>query len=106
MDVPFRGVQRQHDRLYVAALNDPSAEGLASQINFQTYAGRDLSDFVDWGLTGVCTCWAIDAEDILQMRAVWTLLSLWENKPRMQIVRFYLPLLLPLSVVSQTQRKG
>ena len=61
MDVPFRGMQRQHNRLYLAALDDPSAEGLASQINFQTYAGRDLSEYEDWGNTGVCTCWAIDA---------------------------------------------
>ena len=53
MDVPFRGMQRHHDRLYLAALDDPSAEGLTSQINFQTYPGRDLSGFADWGTTGV-----------------------------------------------------
>ncbi len=56
MDVPFRGMQRQHLGVYLAALDDPSAEGLDSQINFQTYAGRDLSEFEDWGVTGVCTC--------------------------------------------------
>lgn len=55
MDVAFRGMQRQQDLIYLAALDDPSAP-TASQINFQAYAGFDMSGnagFDDWGLVNV-----------------------------------------------------
>ncbi|CAM9752851.1 unnamed protein product, partial [Hapterophycus canaliculatus] len=55
MDVPFRGIQRQHDRLYLAALDDPSAP-TTSQINFQSHAAQDMSGdvYVKWGETEDC----------------------------------------------------
>lgn len=42
MDVPFRAMQRQHQLVYLAALEDPSpADGTVSDINMQSYAAID-----------------------------------------------------------------
>ncbi|CAB1113047.1 unnamed protein product [Ectocarpus sp. CCAP 1310/34] len=58
MDVPFRGMQRQHPLVYLAALDDPSpADGTISDINFQAYAGFDMTPYLQWGLVGVCDSW-------------------------------------------------
>ncbi|CAN0521290.1 unnamed protein product, partial [Ectocarpus sp. 12 AP-2014] len=58
MDVPFRGMQRQHPLVYLAALDDPSpAAGTISDINFQAYAGFDMTSYLEWGLDGVCDSW-------------------------------------------------
>ncbi|CAN0020957.1 unnamed protein product [Scytosiphon promiscuus] len=64
MDVPFRGLQRQHDLIYLAALDDPS-EPETTQINFQTYAGRGLSGNVgyeDWHSYEECDDRHLDGE--------------------------------------------
>ncbi|CAM9131372.1 unnamed protein product [Ectocarpus fasciculatus] len=58
MDVPFRGMQRQHPLVYLAALDDPSpAAGTISDINFQAYAGFDMTGYQEWGIDGVCDSW-------------------------------------------------
>ncbi|CAM9131295.1 unnamed protein product [Ectocarpus fasciculatus] len=58
MDVPFRGMQRQHPLVYFAALDDASpAAGTVSDINFQAYAGFDMSPYLEWGVDGVCDSW-------------------------------------------------
>ncbi|CAM9376272.1 unnamed protein product, partial [Ectocarpus sp. 8 AP-2014] len=58
MDVPFRGMQRQHPLVYLAALDDPSpAAGTISDINFQAYAGFDMAGYLEWGVDGVCDSW-------------------------------------------------
>lgn len=53
MDVPFRGMQRQHGLVYLAALEEPGSTGLDSQINFQGFPGSDQPEYETWGLTGV-----------------------------------------------------
>lgn len=53
MDVPFRGMQRQHGLVYLAALEEPGSEDLDSQINFQGFAGAYQPDYETWHLTGV-----------------------------------------------------
>lgn len=52
---PTPGMQRQHILVYLAALDDPLATGLDSQINFQSYPGFDMSEsgFTDLGTTAV-----------------------------------------------------
>ena len=55
MDVPFRGMQRQHGLVYLAALEEPGSTGLDSQINFQGFPGSDQPEYDTWGLTGVST---------------------------------------------------
>ncbi|CAM9134455.1 unnamed protein product [Ectocarpus sp. 6 AP-2014] len=58
MDVPFRGMQRQHPLVYLAALDDPfPAAGTISDINFQAYAGFDMTGHLEWGVDGVCDSW-------------------------------------------------
>ncbi|CAM9133762.1 unnamed protein product [Ectocarpus sp. 6 AP-2014] len=58
MDIPFRGMQRQHPLVYLAALDDPSpAAGTISDINFQAYAGFDMTGYLEWGVDGVCDSW-------------------------------------------------
>lgn len=54
MDVPFRGMQRQHGLEYLAALAEPDSTGLDSQINFQAFPGADKTgDYEVWGVDGV-----------------------------------------------------
>lgn len=48
-------MQRQHLLVYLAALDDPLATGLDSQINFRPYPGLPMAPYDDWGLTGVST---------------------------------------------------
>lgn len=53
MDVTFRGMQRQHDLVYLAALEEPGSTGLNSQINFQGFPGAYQDTYETWGATGV-----------------------------------------------------
>ncbi|CAN0297621.1 unnamed protein product, partial [Ectocarpus sp. 8 AP-2014] len=49
---------RQHPLVYLAALDDPSpAAGTISDINFQAYAGFDMTGYLEWGVDGVCDSW-------------------------------------------------
>eukprot|EP00903_Cladosiphon_okamuranus_P013851 g12888.t1 len=49
--------QRQHPLSYLAALDDPSATGLDSQVNSQPYPGFNIatSAYADFGVTNACT---------------------------------------------------
>ncbi|CAN0020887.1 unnamed protein product [Scytosiphon promiscuus] len=47
MDASFRGMQRQHDLVYLAVMDDPSAPD-TSKINFQSYPGRSVSSYVNF----------------------------------------------------------
>ena len=52
MDVPFRAMQQQHLRVYLASLEDPSpAEGEVSGVNMQMYAAFDMEEagYLDFG---------------------------------------------------------
>lgn len=52
MDVPFRGMQRQHLLVYLASLEDPSpAAGVVSGVNMQMYAAFDMEEagYLDFG---------------------------------------------------------
>lgn len=53
--LPTPGMQRQHLLVYLAALDEPLATGLDSQINFQPYPGSDMAEYAVWGTTGVST---------------------------------------------------
>lgn len=53
MDVPFRGMQRQHTLVYLAALEEPGSTGLDTQINFQGFPGADQPEYEDFGVDGV-----------------------------------------------------
>ncbi|CAM9313400.1 unnamed protein product, partial [Laminaria digitata] len=57
MDVPFRGMQRQHLLVYLASLEDPSpAAGGVSGVNMQMYAAFDMeaAGYLDFGEGQVC----------------------------------------------------
>ncbi|CAM9102277.1 unnamed protein product [Ectocarpus fasciculatus] len=57
MDVAFRGMQRQHLLIYIAALEDPTpAEGVVSYIDFQSYPDFNMSHegYLKWGEDAVC----------------------------------------------------
>ena len=48
MDVPFRGMQRQHQLVYLAALENPSpSDGTVSDINMQSYAAFNATGYQD-----------------------------------------------------------
>ena len=48
MDVPFRAMQRQHQLVYLAALEDPSpADGTVSDINMQGYPGSSHDGYLE-----------------------------------------------------------
>lgn len=47
MDVLFRGMQRQNTLMYLAALDNPSApEGNVSDINMQSYEGKNKDSYL------------------------------------------------------------
>lgn len=49
MDVPFRGIQRQEHRVYLAALEDPSLpDDPHTSVAFQSYPAHDM---LEAGLT-------------------------------------------------------
>lgn len=57
MDVAFRGMQRQHSLIFIAALEDPTAERVVPYINFQSYPDFDMSHegYLKWGENAVST---------------------------------------------------
>lgn len=53
MDVPFRGLQRQHSLVYLASLNDPSASAnQLTESSMQAYGGFDMDEagYLEYGL--------------------------------------------------------
>lgn len=68
MDVPFRGMQRQHSLVYLASVDNPSpAAGEASEVNTQMYPGFDMAEdgYLDFGLATVRICRAMHHIDYL-----------------------------------------
>eukprot|EP00752_Nemacystus_decipiens_P005758 g5207.t1 len=56
MDVPYRGMQRQHLLVYLAALDEPLVTGLDAHVNFQPYPGFNMnaSGYADFGPNADC----------------------------------------------------